>query len=130
MWSLSIAFIMYPTWWTLWLLILASFYIGIMSLAPSTWDHYLPFLFFLSSYIFTCQLVIGVLLILASCIRDPCLLTIPAYIKDYNPKLLVIIMIIIIIIIQQEITAYGNCNLQKIKAIETQQMMWKIVFCG
>ncbi len=43
--------------------------------------------------------MIGVLLTLASCIGDPCLLTILAYIKEYNPKLLVIIIIIIIIII-------------------------------
>ncbi len=59
--------------------------------------HYLAFLFFFSSYIFTSQLVVRVLLTLASCIGDPCLLTILAYIKNYNPKLLVIIIIIIII---------------------------------
>ncbi len=52
---------------------------------------------FFSSYIFTCQLVVEVLLTLASCIGDTRLLTILAYIKDYNPKLLVIIIIIIII---------------------------------
>ncbi len=94
MWSLSIAYIMHPTWWTLWLLILASFYIGIMSLERSTWGPYLAFSFFFSSYIFTCQLVVGVLLTLAFCIGDTCLLTILAYIKDYNPKRLLIIIII------------------------------------
>ncbi len=97
LWSLSIAYIMHSTWWTLWHLILVSFYIGIMSREPSTWGHYLAFLFFFSSYIFTCQLVEGVLLTLASCIGDPYLLTILAYIKDYNPKILVIIIIIIVI---------------------------------
>ncbi len=61
-----------------------------MSLESNTWGHYLAFLFFFSSYIFTCQLVVGVLLTLASCIGDTRLLTILAYIKDYNPKLLVI----------------------------------------
>ncbi len=70
-----------------------------MSLEPSTWGHYLAFLFFFSSYIFTCQLVVGVLLTLASCIEDPCLLTILAYTKNYNPKLLVIIIIIIIMML-------------------------------
>ncbi len=40
--------------------------------------------------------MVVVLLTLASCIGDPCLLTILTYIKDYNPKLLVIIIIIII----------------------------------
>ncbi len=77
-----------------------------MSLKPSTRGHYLAFLFFFSSYIFTCQLVVGVLLTLANCIGDPYLLTILAYIKDYNPKLLVIIIIIIIIII---ITRINTC---------------------
>ncbi len=96
MWSLSIVYIMYSTWWTLWFLILASFYIGIMSLEPSTWGHYLAILFFFSSYIFTCQLVVVVLLTLTRCIGDTCLLTILTYIKNYNPKLLVIIIIIII----------------------------------
>ncbi len=67
-----------------------------MSLEPSTLGHNLAFLFFFSSYIITYQLVVGVLLTLASCIGDPCLLTILAYIKDYNPKLLVIIIIKII----------------------------------
>ncbi len=52
-----------------------------------------------SSYIFTCQLVVRVLLTLASYIGDTRFLTILAYIKDYNPKLLVIIIIIIIVII-------------------------------
>ncbi len=41
--------------------------------------------------------MVGVLLTLASCIGDTRLLTILAYIKNYNPKLLVIIIIIIII---------------------------------
>ncbi len=50
-----------------------------------------------ATYIFACQFVVGGLLTLASCIADRCLLTILAYIKDYNPKLLVIIIIIIII---------------------------------
>ncbi len=39
--------------------------------------------------------MVGVLLTLASCIGDTRLLTILAYIKDYNPQLLVIIIIII-----------------------------------
>ncbi len=42
--------------------------------------------------------MVGVLLILTSSIGDTRLLTILAYIKNYNPKLLVIIIIIIIII--------------------------------
>ncbi len=41
--------------------------------------------------------MVGGLLTLASCIGDTHLLTILAYIKDYNPKLLVIIIIIIIV---------------------------------
>ncbi len=60
----------------------------------ATTKHFYSF----SSYIFTCQLVVGVLLTLASCIVDPCLLTILDYIKNYNPKLLVIIIIIMIVI--------------------------------
>ncbi len=45
---------------------------------------------------------------LASCIGDTRLLTILAYIKDYNPKLLVIIIIIISVywaVVTQHITA-------------------------
>ncbi len=83
-----------------------------MSLEPSTWGHYLACLFFFSSYIFTCQLVVVVLLTLASCIGDTYLLTILAYINNYNPKLLVIIIIIIIII------KLNNANVYITKARE------------
>ncbi len=53
------------------------------------------FVLFFKLY-FYLSVVVGILLTLASCIGDPYLLTILAYIKNYNPKLLVIIIIIVI----------------------------------
>ncbi len=61
------------------------------------WTQYLGPLLSIFVLLFKLYLYLSacgrVLLTLASCIGDPCLLTILAYIKNYNPKLLVIIIL-------------------------------------